>query len=314
MRMRPAVILARAPVLAAALLVAVLPLAALPAADQPLVLDRPAHVGERTGISASCRSQQHRGIAVDAQPAKAQEVDFTVAFTGEREVLAVSAQGQPTRLRLTVASLTRTVSGKPALVMQPAGAQLVAEAAGGGTEFRDGDGKELPEAVEQALRLVLDLGDGTPLHDQALGSAQPRAVGEQWAISPVPAARLLAGLRILVDPAMVSGNAAVAAREPGPAPGQELLRITAALAFSAFTVPALPAGLAVTRSAGTLALERRYPGDPALPLLGETRLLSESLAAQGTVQQNGGEHALAITMELVQTNELHLVPHDPAGR
>ncbi len=300
----------------AALLTLLLPFpAAAGAAELNIVLDRPERPGALATIIASCRSQQHRSIQLGGQPLQAQLVDYTVDLAGEREVLAVSAQGQPTRLRFTVASLTRTVAGKPALAMLPAGAQLVAEAAGGNAVFRDAEAKELPEAVQQALRMVLDTGDGTPLQDPALGSAQARAPGERWAISPVPAARLLAGLRIIVDPAKLNGSAAFSelVDEPGPRPAQQL-RITATLAFSDFTVPALAPGLAVTRSAGTLALDRRYPADPALAMTSEQRLLTESLAAQGRIQQNGAESAMAITMELEQRNELRLTPHGPAPR
>jgi hypothetical protein len=308
MGIRPAAVLALLPVLAAA----------LGAADQRIVLDRPERVGDQATISTSCRSRQHRSITFDQQPAHVEDIDYTVALSGEREVLAVSAQAQATRLRVTVASLTRTPSGRPALTMLKAGAQLVAEWTAGHAAFRDGDGKELPEQVQQALRLVLDLGDGTPLQDRALGSAQPHAPGDQWAIDAVAAARLLASQRILVDPSGLTGSAAFSALVPGTgtgtSPEQEQLRITATLAFHGFTVPALPAGLAVSSSSGTLALDRLYPLDPALPMSGETRLLTEHFAAAGRGQQDGAEHSMALTMELEQRNELHLAPHAPAVR
>jgi hypothetical protein len=282
---------------------------ALGAAEQAIVLDRPERVGGLATISASCRSQQHRSVQFDERKPQAEIIDFMVDFAGEREVLAVSAQGQAVRLRLTVARLIRTVAGNPPLVMLPAGTQLVADYAGGHSVFRDGEAKELLAPIQQALRLALDLGDSTPLQDAAFGSAQRRSPGEQWAIRPVPAARLLADLRIIVDPAALSGTAAFAELVPGPEREQQ--RITATLAFSSFTVPALSADLTVTSSAGTLALDRLYPSDPALALTGEKLLLKESLAAQGKTQLNGHERLMAITMELEQNNEFHLTPHDP---
>jgi hypothetical protein len=309
MRIRPAAVLALLPPILGVVLGAT-----LGAAEQPIVLDRPEQVGGLSTISASCRSLQHRSMQVDERPPLPQVVDFTVSLAAEREVLAVSAQGQPTRLRLTVASLTRTTVGKPVVVMLPAGAQLVAEHRGGYAVFHDNDAKELQEPVQQALRLVLDLGDGTPLQDQALGSAKPRSPGEQWAISPVPASRWLADLRLLVDPAKLSGSTVFSDLVPGtgPSSGGEQLHLTATLAFSGFTVPALSPGLTVTSSAGTLALDRLYPHDPALPMTAEKRLLKESLAAQGKSQQNGVEHGLAITIELEQSNDFRLTAHGPA--
>jgi len=281
------------------------------AADQAIVLDRPERVGALATISASCRSQQQRSIQLEGQQPLAQNLDYQITLVGEREVLAVSSAGQPTRLRLTVARFERTVAGKPSLVMLPPGAQLVAEHAGGHALFRDGDGKELTEPVQQALRLVLEVGDGTPLQDPALGSAQRRSPGEQWAISPVPAARLLADLLIIVDPARLSGSAALSEVVPGT--DHQQLRITATLAFNAFTVPALPTGLAVTSSAGTLALDRLYPDDPTLPMASEKRELKESLAAQGRALMSGSERTMAISIELSQSNELLLTPHHPAA-
>jgi hypothetical protein len=302
MRIRPAAVLA--------LLLPAIIAPALPAADQAIVLDRPEQIGAVATISASCRSQQHRGIQLAGRPIQAEDIDVQYSFAGEREVLAVSAQGQPTRLRLTVNRFERTVAGKPVVIMLPPSAQLVAERAGGHSVFRDGNAKELHEVVQQALRMVLVIGDGTPIQDQALGSAQPRAVGEQWAISPVPAARLLADLLLIVDPAKLSGSAARGELAPGS--GGQQLRLTATLAFTDFTVPALAPTLTVTSSAGTLALDRLYPADPTQPMTSEKRLLKEHLAAQAKVQANGSP-GMAISIELEQANELLLTPHEPAA-
>ncbi len=279
-------------------------LAAENAVSPALVLDRPAHVGEHSTITASCHSHQHRSIQIEAREPMVQDIDYSILFAGEREVLAVGAQGQPTRCRLHVTRCERTVTGQAALVMVDAGTQLMLDARSGQAVFSDAQGKEFIEQVQQALRLVLDRTDEGEPQDQALGSAHGHAAGERWAINPVPAARLLAGLRLVVDAEHLSGSAGYRLAEGAGAPAA--LDFATNLAFSAFTVAALSPGLKVTTSSGTLAIERRYPADPALPLILERRTLTESLQAQGTSSATGNEHAMAIAMELTQSNELSI--------
>src|SRR5688572_8530382 len=97
----------------------------------------------------------------------------------EATVLAVDAQGRPTKESHTIVKLLEGAGKKP---MLPAGTKVIASRPGRETVFEIA-GKPATDAVAKALDLAVEITSGGPTDDEIFGTTERKKVGDRWPLN-----------------------------------------------------------------------------------------------------------------------------------
>ncbi|MFT4547971.1 MAG: hypothetical protein ACI8XO_004670 [Verrucomicrobiales bacterium] len=236
----------------------------------PIQLHRPAVKGEAYTYAAVGRLFERIVVTIDGETAETKNESYRCELASKVEVLEVDELGLPTQLNLTVYRFQKQADDEAlALDLLGRGAEILCKFSLEGAEFSVA-GKKLSGEVAEALSVVAmklssQFGE---TEDQVLGTKEPKAEGDTWALNTDSLSRALArnGFHIGAEKLRSEGQlTSVTKHEGGEA---EFLQVDVSIIGEGVS-PELPLGYAPKSGTLTNTISRRYPTDPKLPCAGE---------------------------------------------
>jgi hypothetical protein len=230
---------------------------------------RPMKVGQRMIVRGSATQQ---GTITNVSNGREHEVNgntTSISFDGVARVLEVDAEGWPTAVSYEVENCTVTLDGTTTELASK-GSVLEARRSGDRTTYRL-DRRQVNPPQARALDLILGLDSHDATDGTLLQSAQPRTVGESWAIDADKAARglqWLAGRSVSSD--HVSGLCTLVDVENHES---EPCLVVFAQIFAENVMPTFdrfPADADVERCTVTVTHQGLYPVRTDLPAFGSS--------------------------------------------
>ncbi|MDP2815573.1 MAG: hypothetical protein Q8O19_02710 [Rectinemataceae bacterium] len=159
-----------------------LPVICLPVmASYPIRMGRPDKVGSVLLIQGEGKQSIMGKGTVGGQPMPFSESTITIALTYQSEVLEANDSRKATKLKLTLGKGKCQVKGVP-IELPPEGTVTVALRKNDKKLFLK-DGLPLEEPLQEALGIVVELGDGKDEEDLQFGTNTPKEVGDTWDVN-----------------------------------------------------------------------------------------------------------------------------------
>lgn len=176
----------------------------------PIALDRRASVGDRFNIDIHVVSETTMVMTQNDAPVRENRQHHDAHLIGLVEVLEVDRQGLTTRRRVTVQSFTANdpENDEGPVPLIPAGGVIYFSAQPRVVALGDPN-TPAPREVAEAFTTLLQHGIINTVDDAMLGTATPRAVGDQWPAHDLAAVFASQGVTVRSG----EGNARVLSRE-----------------------------------------------------------------------------------------------------
>lgn len=150
-------------------------------ASYPIRIGRPDKVGSVLMVQAEGVQSTKGKMKVDGQPVPFPESQITISANFRWEVLEANDQRKATRLKLTMGKGKCEMDGAP-LELPPEGTVIEVRRENGKDVFLL-ESSALPENLQQALGIVVELGNGRAEDDLQFGTTDPKEVGESWGVN-----------------------------------------------------------------------------------------------------------------------------------
>lgn len=150
-------------------------------ASYPIRMGRPDRVGGVVLVQAEGKQSMTGMGMVSGQPTPFPERITAVSLHYKREVLAINENRMATKLKLTLGKSKCTVNGV-ALALPRAGSVIEVKRENDKRVFLK-DRFPLPEPIQEALGIVVELGDGRDEEDLQFGTNSPKEVGDSWDVN-----------------------------------------------------------------------------------------------------------------------------------
>ncbi len=159
-----------------------LPVICLPVmASYPIRMGRPDKVGSVLLIQGEGKELMIGKGTVGGQPMPLPERTTTIALTYQCEVMEANDIRKATKLKLTLGKGKCQVNGVP-VELPPEGSVIVVIRKNDKELFLQ-DGLPLVEPLQDALGIVVELGDGRDEEDLQFGTNTPKEVGDSWDVN-----------------------------------------------------------------------------------------------------------------------------------
>lgn len=247
----------------------------------PIHLARQLPVGYAWGELAQFASTQRQTISAGGAVVQDTTTNSAIELAGDYSVLALGADGQPSRLRLAVDHvLVDSGSGAVAAMLPPV---IVIERGDPGTIAGENGEAIAADTIELLRRVVPER--SRPVDDDAVfGTREPQQVGASWPLDSQGAARGLAALHLTVDPSNVGGSTTLVTA--GTEGGIDVLGLRTEIIATHIGFPGLPPGSVERRADVRAATEMVLPVDPGIVSLREAD--ESAIDIEVTVPADGG--------------------------
>lgn len=263
--------------------------ARVPAAEDShlIPVDRPVKAGLVQNMLLEGDSSIRSMIRANGEAVEDTKEVWTAMLEGQREVLAVAPDGDPSAVKFTVKKFTRTSEGKTTEPLK-AGSVIEGKHAGGESTFTvDGEaaGKELAEVFKGLLSLSDPDDKTTGDENKAFGADKPRKVGEQWDVDGKEMAAIMPDdMPFLFDHDKTTGKLKLV--EISVKDGVKCGLIQGEVTMQISGMKGLPAGFKADRAFLTVALDGLFPLDATLQPLREGTNMSFDFS--GGMANGGG--------------------------
>ncbi len=268
---------------------------------QRILLFRPHAVGDRNEGTLRARSQTVTRVTVDGEVVSSDVERLDITLVAEMVVQEVNGRGKPTRTEYTVRRCT--TAGEPPRELLPPGAVFVVTAAeppaDGSITLVDG---ELSEDQRKRLDLVVSTHASTVTDDDIFGTAEPRGVGDSWAIDSSVAAQDLSRIATLSFTSdELSG--ATTFRGTEEVEGVSCQIVEAAMHGEGFEITGLPDGAVVQDASLDLELSADLPVDTTMPRLRSAKHMHMQMTVD-IPTEDGRTAVTTVDNENVSTQEM----------
>ncbi len=259
----------------------------LNAQDFEIKMARPSKVGDTYGVESKGSTEQHIAFTVDGEAAPPQNEMTSAVLKAKAEVLAVTALGKESKVRFTVASLSKIVDGKAEEVL-PAGTVVIGVHRGKKTEFTVADGPAAPE-IAKLLDVVIHLAPDNKQEvndDVIFGTKERQKIGGTWPVNAVAASKDLAlSQELKVAPENITGTVTLVEKT------KDGLDIHATMELKKVDFP-LPPGMTTKASKVKVQFGGVFPLDLT------KRDVSQTMTMEGNVECTAKSNGKDLTMVL----------------
>lgn len=155
----------------------------------PLSASYPIRMGrlDPVGLVLNIQAEGKQSLAGKATvggkpfPLPMPETVTIISLNYQEEVIAANEAQKATKLKLTLGKSQCQFNGAP-LALPPEGTVIEVRRENDKKVFLQ-DGFPLPEPVQNALGIVVELGDGRDEEDLQFGTSTPKEVGESWGVN-----------------------------------------------------------------------------------------------------------------------------------
>lgn len=266
------------PTLLALLVVAIAATSIATAADYEIRFQRPVAVGDTYRATGTGSDEQSILATVDGQTVQQREDKYSVEYTADYEILALTPGGRASKARLTIVRLIRTAGGQTSELL-PAGTVVSAENDGQTTFFKQGDSTVAPIVAAALSTLGVTMASDKQVNDdQVFGTPERKRVGESWPINAELAAADLAKMGIPASATNLSGRTTLV--EVLQQAGGPVLKLTARIDIDGVNPP-LPPGIEVKSSVVSMSMSGLFPVDLTQRSKQESTSMAMELKAGG---------------------------------
>ena len=153
--------------------------ASVSAQDYAIKIEQPFKVGQRYNLTVVATDSSEMTMTAEQRPPKIQDEDQDIQMESVATVLAVDANGRPTKESHTIVKLLQGAAHEPLLA---AGTKVTASRADRKKMFEI-NGAPAMGAVAKALDLAVDITSGGPTDDEIFGTTERKKVGDSWPLN-----------------------------------------------------------------------------------------------------------------------------------
>jgi hypothetical protein len=254
--------------------------------------DRPSSVGDKRTETGVIEITLNESISANGRMVQASDNSARVRFSTESEVIAVSADGEPTEILHIVRSITGTLDGETIRPI-PVGTEIRASSRTGSDQI-SGIPQGTDPVVQTALEAVFSVGEPDNPSDQEVFAPPGRVqIGERWNIDLELFRNNFDSGGLSLSGADLSGYAQLL--DVRVVDGVECLLVHAQVDAKNVKVTDLPPGARMDTSTLFFAISGSMPIDTTLSDRDTTVSLTFDLKARG---DNGVEATRLLTMSI----------------